>query len=391
MGSTAKLNKMKIAYLLTWDITSNDGVTQKVRSQAEYWTRLGHKVKIFCIVNRNKKINSQNSNELIFRTFRIPHLHRLLPPHSFLRDLLGFNPDIVYLRYEHFRPYHLLIKKRFPIVLELNTNLSGELKLSKKLKWKLDYLYYRITYPLLFANVAGVVSVTREIITLLHIQKYHKPWIVLPNSINLGGFEHIRIRSHKKNQKPLLVFIGTRNHRFHGVDKIEYLAEKTISDLNIHVIGVDPPEQGVPENLFFHGYLPREQYINIIQRADVGIGTLALHRNHMNEACPLKVREYIAHGLPVIIGYKDSAFLSKNRPGWILEIPNEENNVKNNIDRIVKFAKEMKGTRIPVAESRFYIGWVESEKKRMAFFFHVVNQRKIGHGKFEDSNTILES
>ena len=61
---------MKIAYLLTWDITSNDGVTQKVRSQAEYWIRLGHKVKIFCIVNRNKRINNLNSNELIFRTFR---------------------------------------------------------------------------------------------------------------------------------------------------------------------------------------------------------------------------------------------------------------------------------------------------------------------------------
>jgi hypothetical protein len=40
--------------------------------------------------------------------------------------------------------------------------------------------------------------------------------------------------------------------------------------------------------------------------ADIGIGTLSLYKKKMEEAAPLKVRSYLAKGIPVVIGYKDT-------------------------------------------------------------------------------------
>lgn len=50
-----------------------------------------------------------------------------------------------------------------------------------------------------------------------------------------------------------------------------------------------------------------------MRNCQVCIGTLALHRKNMTEASPLKTREYLAHGFPVIIGYKDTAFYNQNQ------------------------------------------------------------------------------
>jgi hypothetical protein len=76
----------------------------------------------------------------------------------------------------------------------------------------------------------------------------------------------------------------------------------------------------------------------------VALGSMALHRNLMNEASPLKVREYLAYGIPTIIGYHDTDF-PDGHP-FILELPNEENNVESNLDKIRRFVSEVKGRRI---------------------------------------------
>ena len=67
--------------------------------------------------------------------------------------------------------------------------------------------------------------------------------------------------------------------------------------------------------------------------ADVAIGTLSLHTKQMEEACPLKVREYLAWGLPVIIGYKDTEFPAPDT-AFLLQLPNNPTNVHDHLDQI---------------------------------------------------------
>src|SRR5207249_11205578 len=78
-------------------------------------------------------------------------------------------------------------------------------------------------------------------------------------------------------------------------------------------------------------------------RRSSDLGSLALHRNGMNEASPLKVGTYLACGLPVIIGYRDTRF--PDGAPFLLNIGNHENNVGSSIPRIESFVRS-KSTRL---------------------------------------------
>ena len=101
----------------------------------------------------------------------------------------------------------------------------------------------------------------------------------------------------------------------------------------------------------------------LYKKMDIAIGTLALHRKKMEEASPLKVREYVAYGLPVIIGYID---IDLNNEEFILNIGNYEENVVESIDAIVKFIESWKNKVIDLDISR--IDMNKKEKQRLKFF-----------------------
>jgi hypothetical protein len=54
------------------------------------------------------------------------------------------------------------------------------------------------------------------------------------------------------------------------------------------------------------GYLQNTEREVYFQNAHIGLGSFALYRKKLNEASTLKVREYLASGLPVCIGHKDT-------------------------------------------------------------------------------------
>ena len=73
-------------------------------------------------------------------------------------------------------------------------------------------------------------------------------------------------------------------------------------------------------------------YEAILASSDVALGTLALHRKGMSEAAPLKVREYLLRGIPVVIGYDDPDLA--DRPWFVLQLPNTESNVRDAVAEI---------------------------------------------------------
>ena len=62
----------------------------------------------------------------------------------------------------------------------------------------------------------------------------------------------------------------------------------------------------------------------IFFKADIGVGTLALHRKNMQEASPLKIAEYVFWGLPVITAYND---VNLKGLDFNLELDNKEDNI----------------------------------------------------------------
>ncbi|WP_433944528.1 glycosyltransferase [Paenibacillus sp. SN-8-1] len=155
-----------------------------------------------------------------------------------------------------------------------------------------------------------------------------------------------------------LVFIGSPGQAWHGVDAIAELA-KAKPRWSFDIIGVDAAElpEPVPANMIFHGRLARKEYQPLLARADLAIGTLALYRKQMKEASPLKVREYLANGLPVITAYEETDF--PEPVPFILQLPNSPGNVRDGLAQIDAFASEWRGKKVP----RRMIGHLDTRVK----------------------------
>lgn len=99
--------------------------------------------------------------------------------------------------------------------------------------------------------------------------------------------------------------------------------------------------------------------------AHIAIGTLGLHRKSMNEASPLKVRHYLALGLPVISAHTDTDF-NRGAP-FLLTLPNEENNVLPNLSLIDRFVEEWRGRRVTRNDIK-HLDYRYKEHARLEFF-----------------------
>jgi hypothetical protein len=108
--------------------------------------------------------------------------------------------------------------------------------------------------------------------------------------------------------------------------------------------------------------------IPLLARADVAIGSLGLYRAKLQEASTLKVREYLARGIPTILGYRDTDF-----PEWapfLLQIPNSADGVRRSLNEIEAFVRSSRGGRVPRDRIR-HLDVAAKEAARLVFLEQV--------------------
>ena len=171
---------------------------------------------------------------------------------------------------------------------------------------------------------------------------------------------------------PGWLFIGTPGYSWHGVDKLVELA-RTFPDLHIDIVGYEqlPEHEPLPSNLTLHGYLNADGYKKVMAGCDLAISTLALYRKGMEEACPLKTRECLAYGLPMVLPYVDTDLKDLNAD-FLLKIPNKEDNIQTHGQAIHDFAYRMRGQR---ADRKMIasIDQVAKEAERIHFFEEIIS------------------
>jgi glycosyltransferase involved in cell wall biosynthesis len=280
---------------------------------------------------------------------------------------MEWNPDIVYHRADLWYPCIARLARRIALVLEINTDDLREYCLSPGLRC----VYNRLTRGLLLGGSAGLVYVSRGIANLPHFRVYNKQHIIIGNGVSLRHYTQL---PKPCNPTPRLVFIGKPGHPWHGLDKILLLAERK-GDWVFDIIGPTDYWRNVP-NVTFHGPLRRAEYEPILAKSDIAIGPLALHRIGITEGSSLKVREYLAYGLPVILEGKDTDF-----PGpvpFILELPSSEDNVIAGMASIEAFVRAWQGRRVP----REWVSHLDiecKEKIRLSFLREVLDKLEESH------------
>jgi hypothetical protein len=360
---------MRIAYVsLHWPRTRNTGVGKKIQSQIAAWQSVGHEARLFMHTSKHEPASDLIDGDV----FAYPaqgklqmEINRSRAAQVMVKAVEAYQPNIIYLRYGiYVYPAHRLMKIA-PVIEEINTN---DLTQHEELGG-IYSLYNRLTRGIFLRLVRGLVTVSRELEVSSAFASYQKPTCTIANGIDLGAFVHLPAPA---NKIPRLVFIGSPGYPWHGIDKLVHFA-RCYSDLQLDIVGYDklPEFEPLPDNLKLHGYLSSEKYKKILAGADVAVSSLALHRIQLEEASPLKSRECLALGLPLVLAYMDTD-LGEAQYDFLLKIPNKEDNIQTHGEAIYEFAHRMRGRRADQAILEKCISSASKEERRLKFFKRII-------------------
>ncbi|MFP6875022.1 MAG: hypothetical protein VCA55_16105 [Verrucomicrobiales bacterium] len=262
-----------------------------------------------------------------------------------------------------------------PTVIELNAIYDSEFKSRAKTSFvdRVRYLYNLMTGEKFERCAAGFVGVTEEILENRRVELSGIPTMAIPNSTNLAGKSPVTFEG-RAGDLPRVVYMIGADNPWHGVGDVIRFAEQTVGQLEFDLVaGYEFSGDALPANVIWHSFLNEQEFQYIFKQASCGLGTAGLHTKDMEEACPLKVRDYLSAGLPVILPYRDTAFLGRDAPDWVLEVPNSKGGLLVAKDTILDFVNRMNGQRIPLEEVAPYVGSDYWEARRMAFLEGIVN------------------
>lgn len=364
---------MRIAYVsLHWPRTRNSGVGKKIHSQLAVWQSMGHEARLFMHTSDDKPQSDLIPADYFFYSIAgkiKTEINRIRAVQSMISGIRDYAPDIIYLRYSiYIYPAHRLMDIA-PVIEEINTN---DLTQHEELGG-IYSLYNRLTRGIFLRRIRGLVTVSRELAVSSAFTSYGKPTQVIANGVNFDNFLPLPA---PENKIPRLVFIGNPGCVWHGVDKLIALAE-LIPDIQLEIIGYDTLKsfEPLPSNISLHGYLTMDEYKKILAQADAAISSIALHRVQLEEASPLKSRECLAFGLPLIIAYTDTD-LDDAVSDFLLKIPNKEDNFRTHAGEIREFLYKIRGLRVS-QEMIAGIDLKRKELKRIEFFFKIMSDAKL--------------
>ena len=341
-----------IAYLSFESPEDSSGVGRKISLQIKEWKKNGYNVEHICL-KRNNKFKHYSKN---------PTLNLFLNLKNLKEQLTEYNPDIIYMREVLYIPFLNNPLSIAPYVVEINSNAQNEYYSSSKIK----YFYYKTFNSCLIKSAKGLVFVSNELQKSLN--KHSKKHSVIANGYD---FKNTKTVEANNNNRVNFIFVGNPNQSWSGFEELEKFAS-AMPDCHFRVIGGDF-KTNLP-NIEVFSFINKEDLVPLYQKSDIALGTLALFKKNMEEASPLKAREYLAYGLPSILPFHDTDLNDLTAKDGVLSIPNKENSLLENKEKIIGFCKQWKGKRVPHKTTKPYLCNIEKEKRRLQFFEEILSK-----------------
>jgi glycosyltransferase involved in cell wall biosynthesis len=328
---------MRIGYLLHAQGSQVPGVRNKIVAQARQWVAYGHEVRLFVLTRDQPDVWTSRFEHATVA----PYTHmgsRMRAILRLVRAMRAYDPDVIYFRYDLFYPPMAWLPRRAARVVEVNTDDTTEFALGTRRR----YYYNALTRNFVYGRARALVFVAEELSQRPAFRGFRARKEVITNGVVIGEYPELPAPN---GAPPTLVFVGNPSRvPWQGIDKVVRLATLR-PEWRFEVVGESLDGETVPSNMSWHGLLERDALIQVLARADVGIGTLALHRKGLEEASALKVREYLAVGLPVIVGCRDPDL--QGLEPYALTLPNTERNIENGLSAIDAFVSRSIGLRVP--------------------------------------------
>ena len=355
---------MRIAYVVPWSGRLDAGVMKnKVDVQVDRWRRAGHVVRTFVLRRAGEPTEPMGTDEGRHIVTYSGVWTRFIAVHQILAAVGAWQPSLVYARYDLWWPSLPRVARRVPVVMEVNTDDVLEQRLGRPLPQR---AFNRLTRRSVLSTCSGLVFVTEELARSDRFRRSSCISTVIANSFDLEG---TCPSPPPPKRGTRIAFLGT-GEAWQGVDHVVCLA-RLFPDWEFDLAGVDASDTpSAPPNVRCHGFLSKREYEPILRQANAAIGSLALYRKGLHEASPLKVRDYLAHGIPTIIGYRDTDF--PNGAPFLLQIPNEPGAVERSAALIRDFVVEWHDRRVDRSSIQ-HIDVAVKEAERLTFFSDVMS------------------
>jgi hypothetical protein len=206
-----------------------------------------------------------------------------------------------------------------PIYVEHNTLYSPELAFLKRKK---ELFLHKFTYFLYrFSNITHI-GVNQELCNHLKHSKlnqiiYAQNGYLCPSDETIEEDKPLlkKLTEFKKKFKFCAIFCGN-GYAWHGVEEV-------ISELNkfpeIGLVIIGPFSLPPATNILHISFLESASLAKIIESCDFAISTFRWDIINITEGSPLKSRQYLCHGCPMIVNYYDSALDYKELADYIID------------------------------------------------------------------------
>jgi len=312
-----------VYYRINRDDLTNIGVLKKCLAQVEAFKRLEVEIDLVCLSNKGILLNDQliyNFSESIFKSsfskyqFYFFNLLPIITKHLRFQDY-----DFLYFRYALSHPTLIQFLKTakhqnpsIKIISEMPTFPYDKEKVSMvdRLSLKMDQ-HYRKKLPLYVDRIThyGLASKIFSI-----------PTIPITNGID---FKEVTISKGQPKEKSIRLIALANWSSWHGLDRLidglknYYSTDIQEVSISLTVIGdgkVLPEYKDLvikytlQKVVHFLPPMSNAELDHHFDNADIGIGTLGIHRKNIPIDSSLKHREYCARGIPFLFAGNDLDF-----------------------------------------------------------------------------------
>ena len=306
----------------------------------------------------------------------LPRIQELIPDIIVMRDLPSNKSSLTFLK---------KLNSICPLVLEINTDIQSELEMkadnSELGKWySVEAKKEKAYKPKVFQSISAILPVTRELgVYATKLARQPLPSLVLSNGVQLNLEDEVGAFPDSTVIRG--VFLAGTASVWNGVDRLikSVKAYSGKQPLQIDVYGGEQMEDVNLDNvqIRFKESISADKVKDVLGNYHFGTSTLALFRKKMEEASTLKVREYLASGLPTVLAYSDTDV--PNESPFVFRIQNNDDDLDFEaiIEWLVPLLKEGSQSKKSIVEfARLHLDY-NVKVKEMAVFLESLSLNRI--------------